>query len=72
MSEPAAKKATYQDLCGIPEQTIGEIINGDLLVTPRPSFRHAHPSASLGGKLTTSYHLGERGRADGSFCTNRK
>ena len=40
MSELAEKKATYEDLYGVPEDMIGEIIDGELIVHPRPSRRH--------------------------------
>lgn len=39
MSEPPGKKATYDDLYGIPENATGEIIGGELVVTPKPSRR---------------------------------
>ncbi len=51
MSESAKKKATYEDLCTIPENSIGEIINGELVVTPRPSRRHLKAASSLGYKI---------------------
>ena len=41
MGEPLEKKATYEDLFGIPEHMIGEIIDGELHVQPRPSPKHA-------------------------------
>lgn len=34
MSEPAKRKATYDDLYGVPENMTGEIINGELIVSP--------------------------------------
>ena len=40
MSDPAKKQATYQDLYNVPENTIGEIIDGELIVTPRPERRY--------------------------------
>ncbi len=61
MSEPARKRATYQDLCGIPENMTGEIINGDLIVTPRPARRHVKAAASLGGELVPPYRFGRGG-----------
>jgi len=38
MAEIAKVKATYNDLYGIPENATGEIIDGELIVTPRPSM----------------------------------
>ena len=46
MSEPAKKKATYDDLFGIPENMIGEIIDGELIVHPRPSRKHIYAASA--------------------------
>ena len=35
MGELAKKKATYEDLYKIPDNLTGEIIDGDLIVTPQ-------------------------------------
>ena len=40
MVAAAKRKATYEDLYGIPEDDVGEIINGELIVTPLPSRMH--------------------------------
>ncbi len=61
MSEPAAKRATYDDLYSIPENMTGEIIDGELVVTPRPSRRHAVAAAMLGGDLIPTYGRGRGG-----------
>jgi Uma2 family endonuclease len=65
MAEPAKKRATYDDLYGIPENMTGEIIGGELIVTPRPSRSHGYTAYSLGGRLTP-YHFGE-GRGPGGW-----
>lgn len=61
MPEPARKQANYNDLLGLPENMIGEIIDGELSVTPRPSFDHAHAGSILGGELVPAYRLGRGG-----------
>jgi hypothetical protein len=61
MSEPAKKKATYDDLFSIPDNMTGEIVAGELMVTPRPSGKHGYVAYSLGGRLTPSYQFGEGG-----------
>ncbi len=48
MSEPSRREATYEDLYSIPENMTGEIINGELHVTPRPSRRHVLSTSYLG------------------------
>lgn len=61
MSEPAAKKASYEDLYRIPENKIGEIIDGQLVVTPRPSGRHSNAASILGGEIIPPFRLGRGG-----------
>lgn len=61
MAEPARKIATYQDLYDIPENMIGEIVDGELLVTPRPSPQHSNAASSLGGEIVPPYRFGRGG-----------
>ncbi len=65
MSEPAKKKATYDDLYGIPENMTGEIINGQLIATPRPSKEHALASSYLGAEVIPPYCHGRGGGPGG-------
>lgn len=65
MGRPAAKRATYEDLYTIPEGAIGEIIDGELVVTPRPSPEHAAAASVLGGELVPPYHMGRGGGPGG-------
>jgi len=37
---PPKKPATYEDLIALPENVVGEIIQGELIVSPRPAFAH--------------------------------
>jgi Uma2 family endonuclease len=53
--------ATYADLYGIPENMTGEIIDGELVVTPRPSPRHSNTASSLGGELVPPFRFGRGG-----------
>jgi Uma2 family endonuclease len=48
MSLPAIKSVTYDDLLDLPENMIGEIINGELHAHPRPAPKHAWAYSSLG------------------------
>ncbi len=57
MSELAKKKATYDDLYSVPENMIGEIINGELVVTPRPSRKHVFTTTALGNELGPPYQF---------------
>ena len=65
MSEPARKKATYEDLCGLPENMVGEIINGELLARPRPSGRHIQASSVLAMELGPPFQFGRGGGPGG-------
>jgi len=65
MAEPAKTRATYQDLYAIPENTTGEIIDGELVVTPRPSPEHAAAAARLGGEIVPIYDFGRGGGPGG-------
>ncbi len=59
MSETAAKKAIYDDLHHIADHMTGEIINGELVVTPRPSRRHVYTTSTLDKKIGSPYQLGD-------------
>lgn len=61
MSDPAKKMATYEDLYSIPENMTGEIIDGELIVSPRPSRRHTSAASSLGSDLISPYQFGRGG-----------
>ena len=65
MSEPAKNKAVYKDLFDLPENMIGEIIDGELHVTPRPSVRHARVASFLSGEIIPPYQLGRGGGPGG-------
>src|SRR5207245_10039130 len=45
-------KATYDDLLKLPEHVVGEIIAGELFVSPRPASPHVRASSLLGADLT--------------------
>ena len=65
MSQPAAKRAVYEDLYKIPEDSIGEIIDGELIVTPRPSRRHVIAASYLGSEVIPPYCRGRGGGPGG-------
>ncbi len=45
------RKATYQDLMKVPDHLVAEIIDGELVTTPRPASPHARASSILGAEL---------------------
>ena len=61
MGTEAKKFATYNDILTLPEHLIGEIINGELIVMPRPGPRHARSASKLGGDIIGTF---DNGRID--------
>ena len=61
MSSSAPKRVTYQDLLDLPENVIGEIIEGQLITSPRPSGTHVAVSSSLGDDLVGPFQKGRGG-----------
>jgi Uma2 family endonuclease len=61
MSQPAQRPATYEDLLALPENVVGEIIHGELVVSPRPAGPHTLAASSLGGELGGPFQRGKGG-----------
>ncbi|PIE19512.1 MAG: hypothetical protein CSA65_02375 [Proteobacteria bacterium] len=57
----AKTKSTYELLFELPDALRGEIINGQLRASPRPSGPHALASSRLGGDLERPYGRGRGG-----------
>jgi len=53
---PARKRASYQDILDLPENIVGEIIDGVLYTSPRPASPHAHACSVIGSDLIGSFH----------------
>jgi len=63
MSGPTTtrRRATYEDLCRVPDFKIAELLDGELIVTPRPALRHARARSGLGGHLWGPFQSGRGG-----------
>jgi Uma2 family endonuclease len=59
MAEFEGKRATYEDPYRIPEESTGEIIDGELIVTPRPSRKHGFCVTALETAVTAPYQFGQ-------------
>ncbi len=59
--DPARRRATYEDLLQIPEHHLGQIIDGELYVHPRPAYRHAAAASVLGEELGPPFKRGKGG-----------
>ena len=53
--------ATWEDLDRLPDDVIGEIVNGELITAPRPNLPHARATADLGGLLWGPFRVGNGG-----------
>jgi Uma2 family endonuclease len=55
------KTATYADLVALPPQLVGEIIDGELVASPRPAILHARAASRLGMDLGGPFDRGKGG-----------
>jgi Uma2 family endonuclease len=58
---PTKRNATYEDLCRVPDHLVAEILDGELIVTPRPTPRHAHVGSVLVAELVGPFGQGRGG-----------
>lgn len=61
MGHPAVQPARYEDLFDLPENLVGEIINGRVVTHPRPAPRHARSHSSLEIELGGPFDHGKGG-----------
>ncbi len=57
----ARRQARYQDLLNLPDNVIGEIIEGELVVSPRPSGPSILAASFLGDELVGPFSKGRGG-----------
>src|SRR5262245_30527601 len=55
------KGASYEDLAALPENVVGEILDGELYVQPRPAAAHAGSASGLGVLLGAPFRYGRDG-----------
>jgi Uma2 family endonuclease len=55
MGEPK-RRATYEDLMQVPDTKVAEIIDGELVVSPRPASPHAHAATLMGSDVVGPFH----------------
>ncbi len=61
--KPGRRPATYDDLYQVPEHMVAEIIDGELVASPRPASPHARAASALGSTLFGDFD-GPPGGAD--------
>src|SRR5439155_5535520 len=49
------RRATYEDLCKVPDHFVAEIIDGELFTSPRPALPHALASSMIGFALIGTF-----------------
>jgi hypothetical protein len=52
------RRATYEDLMQVPDTKVAEIIDGELVVTPRPASPHTHAASVLGMDVRSGLNAG--------------
>lgn len=53
--------ASYADLVALPPHVVGELVEGELHVSPRPAPRYAVAKTALGGELNGAFQRGRGG-----------
>lgn len=61
MAQTVERFATYEDLFDLPDNMVGEIINGQLIAMPRPAPKHATAASNLGYEMGNPFHRGRGG-----------
>jgi Uma2 family endonuclease len=65
MAEVLKEPASYDDLFSLPDTLVGEIIDGELIATPRPSRKHGVAASVLGYELGPPFQFGRGGGPGG-------
>lgn len=52
----AKRRATHEDLLRVPDTQIAEIVEGDLVVSPRPATPHAFAATEIAADLLPTFH----------------
>jgi Uma2 family endonuclease len=61
MADPARKAATYEDVLAAPPHMVAEIVDGELVLSPRPASRHAVAASTLGEEIGPPFKRGRGG-----------
>ena len=60
MSNETKRRATYADIEALPENMVGQIIDGELIAMSRPASPHAVAHSTIGALLLTTFQVGQR------------
>jgi Uma2 family endonuclease len=67
--ERRLQRATYEDLRRVPPEKVAELVEGELVVSPRPATGHALASSRLGSELIGAFdRVPGGGGGPGGWC----
>lgn len=58
MRKTDGRRATYEDLAKVPDPMVAELLDGELVVSPRPGSRHARTASTMGSDLLGPFDRG--------------
>src|SRR5215470_17485891 len=61
------RPATYEDLERVPDNMVAEILDGDLVVSPRPGLAHARAALNISLDLAGPFDRGGGGSGGGGW-----
>lgn len=61
MASETKRPATYEDLMALPDNMVGQIIDGELIAMPRPANPHTVAHSALYGELYSPFQRGRGG-----------
>ncbi len=61
MADPARKDATYEDVLAAPAHMIAQVIDGELVLQPRPASLHAAAATALTAEIEPPFRRGRGG-----------
>ena len=61
MADTARKAATYEDVLAAPPHMVAQIVEGELVLSPRPASRHAAAASTLSEELGPPFKRGRGG-----------
>lgn len=70
MLQPLKTRATYEDLCAVPERFIAELIDGDLYASARPPVPYVYTASALAARIGATLDRGREG-SGGWFLLNK-
>src|SRR5437868_1475484 len=56
MPKSLKRRATYDDIVKLPAHVVGEILNGELIVSPRPAVPHANAAGGIAIAIRGPFH----------------